>query len=36
MSRDAQGGGVLLTGGTVIDILGERRLDVRISGGVIV
>jgi dihydroorotase len=35
MSRDAQGGGVLLTGGTVIDIVGERRLDVRISGGVI-
>ncbi|MGA1671862.1 MAG: hypothetical protein ACO4AW_05750, partial [Ilumatobacteraceae bacterium] len=35
MSRDAQGGGVLLAGGTVIDILGERRVDVRISGGAI-
>ncbi len=36
MSRGSQGvGGVLLTGGTVIDIGGERRIDVRIADGLI-
>lgn len=36
MSRGSQGvGGVLLTGGTVIDIGGERRIDVRIADGVV-
>ncbi len=36
MSRGSQGvGGVLLAGGTVIDIGGERRIDVRIADGVV-
>lgn len=36
MSRGSQGvGGVLLTGGTVIDIGGERRIDVRIADGLV-